>query len=800
MKLTLRWLADFVDLPTTDPDQIAAAFEALGHEVDAHQTLRAEFDRVVIGRVTGISPHPDADKVRVCTVDVGDPGGDVEIVCGAWNFDVGAVVPVALPGARLGDVVIERRTIRSVVSNGMICSERELGLGDDHAGIMVLDADFPEVGERLGTDFAPMLDLPDVAFDVTITPNRPDCMSVLGLARELAAHYGIPVRRPEVVVTEEPGSATAATVAIADPVGCPRFVGREIRGVTVASSPLWMRLRLRQAGIRPINNVVDASNYAMVELGHPTHAFDLDRLGDTVVVRRATAGERIVTLDGQERVLLPVDMVVADGVRPVAIAGVMGGADTEVHTGSSRILVEAAHWDPPAVLHTSRRLGLRSEASARFERGMDPNLCAVAADRVAQLLVETAGATVAGRVDAYPTPIEPTTVALAETEIERHLGIRLEPGEPAELLERLGFAVSGGDPLQVEVPTRRGDVERPIDLIEEVARLAGFERIPDRVRTGLGGGIPPVEANRARLRRFMQGAGYSEIFAFSFIGAADLDALALPADDRRRSGIPVLNPLHDDHGVMRTMLLPGLIAAAVRNINQHIDDVALFETGTVFLPGPDPIPDQPEHLGFIRIGAEVVDFETEARPVDVRNATGLWEGLVATMGIPDATIHQTVVPELHPGRAAEVRVGGDPVGVVGELHPAVADRSGLPGRVVVGEIDIEPLVAAREPWRLVAPSQFPPNIFDLAFEIVPGTAVGDLLAAIRSGAGDLFESQRVFDVFSGGPVAAGHTSVAVRVTLRARDRTLTDQELAPVRRSIVDVVASSTGARLRGEV
>ena len=800
MKLTLNWLADFVDLPTDDPEDVVTAFESLGHQVDAYEPLTADFEKVVVGRVTGITAHPDADKVRVCTVDVGDPAGDTEIVCGAWNFDVGAVVPVALPGARLGETTIERRTIRSVVSNGMICSERELGTGDDHAGIMVLDTDFPDAGEMIGTDFAALLDLPDALFDVAITPNRPDCMSVLGLARELAAYYRIEVTEPTIAVDER-SPASTVSITIDDPGGCPRFVGRELRGVAVGPSPLRMRLRLRHAGIRPINNVVDASNYAMVELGHPTHAFDLDRLGDTIVVRRAVEGERVVTLDDQDRELLPEDIVVADATRPVAIAGVMGGADTEVDTASTRILVEAAYWDPPAILVTSRRLGLRSEASSRFERGMDPNFCHLAADRVAQLLAGTAGATVvAGRVDAYPAPIEPRKISLAGDEIERHLGIALEPGEAAAFLERLGFAVAPGEPSEVTVPTRRGDVERPVDLVEEIGRLAGFDRIPDRVRTGLGGGLPPVEARRAALRRFMAGAGYSEILTFSFIGAADLDALDLPDDDPRRSAIPVVNPLHDGNGVMRTTLLPGLVAAAGRNVNHHIEDVALFETGTVFHRGPGPIPDQPEHLGFIRLGAEGGDFEVPGRPVDLRTATGLWDGLVIAMGIGDDGIRQGSAPELHPGRAADVLVDGVVIGVVGELHPTVAERAGLPGRVVVGEIDTAPLVAEQPVWRLDPPSPFPPNIFDLAFEIEPGTSAGELLTAIRREPAT--SSSRSGCSTCSPEDRWGRAAPASRSDspCRAPDRTLTDRELVPVRRAIVDTVTSSTGATLRGEV
>ncbi|MBA2337704.1 MAG: phenylalanine--tRNA ligase subunit beta [Acidimicrobiia bacterium] len=800
MKLTLRWLAEFVDLPTSDPAEIAAAFERLGHQVDGYQPLVADFERVVIGQVIAVAAHPNADRLRVCTVDAGDAAGVADIVCGAWNFEADAVVPVALPGARVGELAVVRRTIRTVVSNGMICSERELGLGDDHTGIMVLDADFPEAGERIGADFATLLDMPDVVFDLTITPNRPDCMSVLGLARELGALFRVEVRQPVVTVAEEPPVATTA-ISIADPVGCPRFVGRELRHVTVGSSPLWIRLRLRAAGIRPINNVVDASNYAMVELGHPTHAFDLDRLGDTVVVRRAAAGERLVTLDDQDRALHEVDMVVADADRPVAIAGVMGGAGTEIGDDSTRILIEAAYWDPPSILVTSRRLGLRSEASARFERGMDPNFCHVAADRVAQLLQQTAGAAVvANRIDVYPLPIDPVVVTLGSDDIERHLGISLGLDTAAELLRRLGCDVAPGDPLVVTVPTRRRDIERTIDLVEEVARLHGFDGIPDRVRTGRGGALPAEERNRRRLRRFMAGAGYYETAALSFIGASDLDALDLPDDDGRRNGIAVVNPLHDGQGVMRTTLLPGLIAAAASNVSHRIDDVALFETGLVFLPGPADLPEQPEHLGFIRVGTVGTDLATPGRPVDVRDATGLWEALAMAMGVTGAAVRQGEAPELHPGRSAEVLVDGDVIGVVGELHPTVADRAGLPGRVVIGEIAMAPLIADRPSWRLEPPSPFPPNIFDLAFEIERTTPVGDLLEAIAAGAGDLFESLRVFDVFTGGPVAAGRRSIAVRLTLRAPDHTLTDHELTPVRRHIVATVVAATGATLRGEV
>ena len=471
MKFTLDWLSEFVDLPTKDPERIAEALESLGHEVEGWERIEPRFEGVVVGKVLTVDAHPNADKVRVTTVDVGEEV--LDIICGAWNFEAGAVVPVARPGAVLqGDFKITRREIRGVTSNGMICSESELEIGEDASGIMVLDHDYPAAADRLGDDFRALLPQDDVIFEVTITPNRPDCMSVYGLARELAALYDIPLAEPDL---DYPASDAATSVSIVDDAACPRFVGREVRGITIGPSPHQIRARLVAAGVRPISNVVDASNYAMIEFGHPTHAFDADRLGDVIVVRRAQEGEEITTLDDADRTLIAADIVVADASRPVAIAGVMGGASTEVVNETKNILVEAAYWDPPSILMTSKRLGLRSEASARFERGMDPEFCRFAADRVAQLLVEAADGTVAGLVDEYPAPPAPKTIDLTMDEVERVLGVRLESALVASLLRRLAFGVSGSDTLAVEVPTRRPDVNRPVDLIEEV-------RAPLRVR------------------------------------------------------------------------------------------------------------------------------------------------------------------------------------------------------------------------------------------------------------------------------------------------------------------------------
>jgi phenylalanyl-tRNA synthetase beta chain len=795
MKLTLDWL-DFVDLPTTDPAEIAAAFEGLGFEIDEMRPLEPAFSGVVIGRVREVAAHPNADKVRVCQVDIGTEVS--EIVCGAWNFEAGAIVPVALPGAMLGDFEIGRRAIRGVTSHGMICSEQELDVGEDASGIMVLNADYPDAADRIGEDFVSILPLPDTLFDVAVNPNRPDCMSVVGLARELAARYEIPLREPAPrLVVDDPG--VAVTVRIEDEEACARFVGRQVRNITVGRSPHWMRLRLQAAGVRPISNVVDASNYAMIEIGHPSHAFDLDRLGDTVVVRRAGEDGSLVTLDDIERTLEPEDVVVCDATRPVALAGVMGGADTEVHDGTTAVLVEAAYWNPPQVLLTSKRLDLRSEASARFERGLDPNYCDVAADRVAELLVDIAGGEVAAQVDAYPRRIDPATIDLPLGEIPRVLGIDVSGDAAGGILGRLGFGVVGDDPLRVTVPTRRPDVTRPVDLVEEIARLHGFDNIPDRVATGSGGGLPVEEAMRRRVREVLVGAGYHEALTFSFLAPELLDALGLPDDDPRRATISVLNPLSEDEGVLRTALLPGLLRAAALNVDRHLPDVALFETGKVFFPGDDAIPDQPDRLAFVTVGRRGGDWEDPGRPVDLRDATGLWELIAHEMRLPEPALVATSAMPFHPGRAAEVSTAGEAVGVVGELHPRVVEAVGLRGRVVAGEIDIAPLLVERDLWQFTRPSSFPPAVFDLAFEVDAALPAASLLAAVDEAGGGLIERRSVFDVFSGGPIPEGRKSLAVRLVLRDPDRTLSDDDVAPIRRRIVAAVQERTGGELRGE-
>ncbi|MCL1601395.1 MAG: phenylalanine--tRNA ligase subunit beta [Actinomycetia bacterium] len=799
MKLTRSWLKEFVDIPMDDPEELVDVFENLGHEVEEWRLIEPAFEGVVVGEVLEVGPHPNADKVRLTKVSVGDTV--LDIICGAWNFEAGAIVPVAVPGAVLGgDFEITKRDIRGVTSNGMICSESELGLGEDAEGIMVLNNDYPQSAERIGEPFEQVVGLPDVLYDIAITPNRPDCLSVYGLARDLAARFEVPLRPPEIEV-EASGEPTKVSVSIVDSDACPRFSGRQVRGITVGPSPHWLRRRLELAGIRPISNVVDASNYAMVEFGYPTHAFDVDSLGDTIVVRRASEGEEIVTLDDQERVLTERDIVVTDGTRPVAIGGVMGGAATEVHDDTTDVFIEAAYWDPASILMTSKGLGLRSEASARFERGADPSFCPRGADRVAQLLTRIAGGMPApDPADENPGNITPWTVTYPLSETKRILGISLGRQETADLLTRLTFDVEGDDPLTVTVPTRRPDVRVPADLVEEIARLHGFDSIPATLPQGPGGGLSHEERRLRLLRNIMVGAGFYQLIGFSFIGNSDLQMLGLDDDDPANGAISLVNPLNEEEGVLRTTLLPGLLKAASSAISRNNPTARHFEIGDVFLPGADELPDQPRRLAFVLAGESEGTWSTSSEAFDLYSGTGVWQLLSDRLGLDDAELRQISIAPFHPGRSAEILVAGEAIGVVGEVHPTVAEAFGLTGRVVAGEIDIHELVVERDPWQYSAPSVFPAVVFDLAFAVPDTIAASDLTDAVRSAAAELLDTVDVFDVFVGDSVGENLKSIAVKIRLRADDRTLTDEEITPVQKAIADSVVTATGGELRGSI
>ncbi|MBI5158121.1 MAG: phenylalanine--tRNA ligase subunit beta [Acidimicrobiia bacterium] len=792
MKASLRWLQEFVDLPTEDPGVIAATFDGLGLEVEAVTEVVADFRGVVVAKVLAIRPHPAADRVRLVTIE--DGAGGREVVCGAWNFGVGATVAYATVGSRLaGGLDVGERDIRGVRSPGMICSERELGIGDEAGGILLLDD-----GLAPGTDITGILGLPDVVFDIAITPNRPDAMSIHGLARELGAFFGVEVRHIDITVPPSvPGGA--ARVRIDDPAGCPRFTARQITGVKVGPSPLWMRMRLRSAGVRPISNVVDITNYVMLETGQPMHAFDLDRIPEeTIVVRRAAPGESLTTLDGVTRRLDAADLVISGPETALGLAGIMGGGDSEVAATTTRVLLEVAHFEPTGVLLTGKRHGLRSEAVARFERGVDPLLPPVASARATGLIARLAGGVPLGElIDEHPRPHRQATIVLAVREVERLLGVRLFGLEIGTLLRRLGFGVSGDDPLTVTVPSYRPDVTRPADLIEEVARLYGLDNIPTALPHGPGGGLSEGERTRRAVRAAMVGAGYSEIFSFDFIGRDHLARLGFGEDDPRGHPLAVRNPLSDELAVLRTTLLPGLLEGLRVNVARHAGDAALFEIASVVLPAPgEPIPHQPVRLGFAVTGSGPGPAWQPRPERDALDAVGLVATLAAATGV-DLVLAQATEPGFHPGRCAHVLADGAVVGAVGEIHPDVAAAWDLSGRVVAGEIALEALARGAFPGFSV-PSVFPPVVFDLAFDVAAAIPVGQVVAAVKAAAGPELEDATIFDVFSGPPLEAGRKSIALRLTFRHRERTMVDAEMVPVRQAIVERVRAETGGLLRG--
>ena len=796
MKVSLRWLEDYIELPTQDPRELKRVLDAIGHNVESVDVVEPDWTGVYVARVDGIRPHPNADKVRLCIVNTGRD--QIEVVCGAWNFEPGAKVAFAVPGAVLpGGMEIGRRQIRGIESAGMILSERELGLGDDHAGILVLDPDAP-----VGVDFSELVALPDVIFDLEITSNRPDAMSMVGIARDLSAYYDIPYTLPPI---EPPtsGDPSRIKVRIEDPSGCYRFVARELRGAKIASSPFWMRQRLRAAGVRPISNVVDVSNYVMLELGQPLHAFDLDKVTDeSIVVRRAKPGEKLVTLDGVERTLVSDDLVVADAIKASGLAGTMGGQESEVSATTGRVLIEAAAWDPPTIMYMSRRHGLLSEASRRFERGVDPNLPPDAAARAARLMVELAGGTTpADYIDEVARVVEPASIQLHLSEVTRILGDDVPTSEVAPLLKRLHLGVEGSDPLTVTVPTYRPDLTRPVDLVEEVARLFGLDNFAETVPTGPGGGWTVQQRRHRMVRRILTGAGFSQAVNLAFLGLGDLEAFAYPLDHEDRRAISVKNPLNDELASLRTSMVPGLLRSLRYNVGRDLADVALFEIGRVFhnrhWTEDSRVPDQPDRLAFAAVGGFGPHAPgSPARKADGHVATSTWKLIGEGMGL-SYELKAASHPGFHPGRTADVFVDGVRIGHVGEIHPVTAAAYDLEGRVAAGELNLAPIIAPVPDWQLMEPSPYPPVEFDLAFEVDEALPAADLLRATSAPHADLLEAARVFDEFRGPSLPPERKSLAVRYVFRAPDHTLTTEETAALRRDLI-AAAQSLGAILRG--
>ena len=803
MKVALSWLRELVevDLP---PDQLAHRLTMAGLEAESVEKIGHDWERVVIGQVVDLDRHPNADNLFVLKVDHGD--GSSTIVTAASNLRVGDKVPLVRSGGRLpGGFEIGTRKFRGITSDGMVCAGDELGLSTDHSGIYVLEAD-----ARVGEELRRYLD--EVVLDLYITPNRPDCMSVVGIAREIQAITGNQMREPAWSLPA--GEVTAESLCRIDVPAddlAPRYSATVIRDLRIGPSPLWMQRRLFFCGVRPISNVVDITNYVMLELGQPMHAFDLGKVEGGIVVRRARPGEKIATLDGQERPLTPDMLVIADHARPIGLAGIMGGANTEIDDSTRLVVLESANFAARGIRRTSRELNLRTEASRRFERGLDPALTVPSAARATQLMLELAdGRPAAGVVDRYPRPEQPRRLSISLGDIAGLLGRRYELQEVVPVLERLDFGVeTHGEDLEVTVPSHRRDVERKADLIEEVARIRGYEAIPEVMFEGR---IPEPAANRARqleqrAKRALAAAGCQEVITYSLVHPSQPARLDLNADWPREDGSSelrlVANPMSVDHSALRQTLLGSLLETVAANVRNR-ERIWCFELARVYLPSGEALPREPRRLALALAGPrEPRGWSGEPAPTDFFDLKGVLEHLFERLGVLGVLFNPTQHVSLQPGRAAELLFGPlaehRVVGVMGQVHPRVAERFDLEGRlVVVAELDFEALcAAASDAISSTTLPRFPGLQLDVALIVDQDVSQARVLQELREAAGELLAEVRLFDVYEGAPIPAGQKSLAYNLTFRAPDRTLADEDVAEVVEAIELRLADQLGARLR---
>jgi phenylalanyl-tRNA synthetase beta chain len=835
MRVPVAWLREYCD-PALDVHQIEERLTMTGTKVEAiHHHGVPSTEGFVVGRVLSAEQHPDADRLKVCTVDLGETGEDGEaapatIVCGAPNVALGQTVAVARPGAVMPDgTKLKQAKLRGVVSEGMILSESELDIGAGAQGILVLDGQLLDAELAPGTPLAEVLAISMDVLELEITPNRPDCLGVYGVARELHAATGAPLA--DAPWSEDPGSdgpVAGAEVIVACPDLCPRFTARVFEDVTIAPSPPWLKARLSAAGQRPINNVVDITNYAMLLSGQPLHAFDLDRIaGARLTVRRAHDGEQVRTLDGQTRTLDREMVVIEDADGPTSIAGLMGGARSEVEPDTTRVLMEVATWNGPNIHRSSWALGLRSEASGRFEKGLQPEQCMHAQAIATRLMIDLCGARVApGTIDVGLESADWVAsrprIRLREARVRAILGVPVERARQVEILNALDFTTEECEEgLEVTVPAlRRDDVTREVDLIEEVARIDGLERLPATLpaRRGAAGKLTHAQRVRRAAEDALVGRGLYEVVGWSFTEPELLDRLLLPAHHELRRVVALENPLSEGQSIMRPTLIGSLLDAARHNVSRNGPDVAIFESGTVYRAGGsgkrDELPADEHHaLGALLSGGlEPRAWRGERREADFFAAKALLGALLERFGL-DWSVTPATWPFLHPGRSAAVMAapasgsalaaaadgGGEAVrlGFIGEMHPLVAGAWDLQ-RSAAFAIDLGKLAALASPLvEFTAFGPFPPLRQDLAVTLPESVAAADVLAAVRAAAGALLEDVRVFDVYSGEQVGEGRRSLALALSFRALERTLTDEDIEPVREKIVAAL-QALGGELRG--
>jgi len=804
MRVSYKWLKDYVDIPVP-PEELAEKMTMAGVAVENIEYPGKGLDNIVTARIEKISPHPNADKLVICSINTGSEV--LQVVTGAPNVREGQVILLALVGAVLPGGRITRAKLRGIESYGMLCSAQELGLDpenfppDQREGIL----EFPE-DTHLGMDVKELLGLDDAILELELTPNRADCLSMVGVAREVAAVLGTALHLPEIAVREIAESINGkVSVTIEEPELCGRYVGRLVRKVRIGPSPVWMQRRLQAAGIRPISNIVDVTNYVLMELGQPLHAFDYDKLQDqAIIVRRGRPGEKMYSLDDVERELNPEMLVIGDAGRAVAIAGVMGGLDTEITEGTTSVLIESAWFNPASIHRTSKKLGLRSESSARFEKGIDINGCLLAATRACQLIDEMgAGETVRGAVDNFPRPQDNPVIRLRPERVSLIMGVEVPGDMIKEIMERLGFrAAPEGKDLLVEVPTRRGDIALEIDLIEEVARLFGYNNIPTTLPEGAN-----TEARRTReqvitdqVAGVMVECGLMEIITLSFMNPRVFEMLSLAENDPLRNAVTIDNPLSEEQRYLRTTMIPGMLDIMSRNTARKNADLAFFEIGRIFSPvDGQKLPRETAALAAGVMGRTRGGWNTEPVPMDFYYLKGVMETLMEALNIRKySIIPEMGNPAFHPGRTAILETAGERIGIIGEIHPGVLEKYRLNERACIMQVSIEGLIRASGGVRRYSPlPRYPAVDRDMAIVVGRDVPAVEINRVIRKTGGELLQDISLFDVYQGEQIKEGYKSMAFSLRFQASDRTLTDEEVNGIHEKIQQALKDRFEAELR---
>lgn len=802
MKASLSWLRDYVDIQM-DVDKLAHALTMAGLEVDAVYDRYEYLNSVLVGRISNVEAHPRADKLKLCRVETGQQS--YRVVCGAPNAAVGMLAPLALPGTELiNGTVLGISTIRGETSQGMLCSELELGLGPDASGLMALESALTP-----GTPIKQALALSDTVFDIDLTPNRSDCLSIIGIAREIAAIQGNAIKHPRVQLPEGKGDINALTsVTIDAPDHCPRYAARLITDIKVGPSPFWLQDRLLSVGLRPINNLVDITNFVMLETGQPLHAFDFDELAENrIVVRTADEDEKFTTLDEKERKMGAETVMICDGEKAVGIGGVMGGMNSEIKVDTSRVLIEGAYFDPVSIRKTAKRLALNTDAAHRFERGVDPGGTLPAIDRAAELMVQTGhGKLIRGAIDVQCDLPQPPVIDLKVSATNRALGTDLTRKEIAGLLEGIAFKTTpiDDDTLRVETPSFRVDVSRPQDLMEEVARRWGYDNIPTTFAVIPADSFraPKRRVQRQRIRDLLAGLGISEVVNYSFIHKDSCDRLRFKDGDARRAVVELINPLTEDQSVLRSCLIPGLLETMQRNMSKQSRTLKIFEVGKTFISkGDDTLPAESDKLAGLWTGDRAVaGWYDKTVACDFYDLKGVVESLLDGLRIPNTSFSRLADDQItytRNGASAQIRIDGQIVGIIGEVHPKVLETYGLRQAAYVFEIELDRLIDQIPDAIYAQPlPKFPSTSRDATLIVDQATEADVILSAVRQLDQALVEDVQLFDVFTGKPVPEDRKSVSFRIIYRSDVKTLEDDAINRVHKEITDGLVAKFKADL----